>query len=489
MVGELMRARLFAAIVSTAVVCHAPSVFAQSNTESDSPETFKSTTTEDNPEDHKTQEDKPDTKATKQTGEQKEDPSIDAQLDALEKEVERKQDVSEGNSTAETDSDEQTTVDDIEAEVDARSSSTRETTQSAKTALNPELSLILDTGFAWTENDPTLVGGPDPKSTGPFLQSVELAFQSDVDPFFTFDAHLIAQLDGLKVGEAYATTLSLPAKLQARVGKFKTAFGRVNPVHLHAWHFTALPLVNGKLLGPAGLNGIGAEVSQLLPLPWFVEWRLAVQDLSAPPTGRAFLRSPDRFEDYLDMVATARLEQFFTLGTDWDLLWGLSAALGRNDSGAGPPGSDQPDGDDERRVTGMYGTDILLKFKPAAMGGRSELGWQTEAMLRERETPDGLLTDVGGYSFVYFQPNRNWEFGGRYEYVSGPLDADNDYLHPDWLEPRQRAGVSVAAFPSSFSRLRLEYMAGDFNRGVNELSHTIFLQTQFVTGAHGAHKY
>ena len=412
--------------------------------------------------------------------------SIDAQLDALEREVEKKsKDNSQPNDDRSSDaSDEEASVDEkiAELERDVGSSAGDGGSQNqGPTAMNPEISVVLDAGAAWQENDPTLVGGPDPKSFGPFLQSVELAFRADVDPYFTFESHLVATLSGLKVGEAYGTTLALPAGFQARFGKFKTRFGRVNPLHLHAWHFTALPLVNGKFLGPAGLNGIGAELSQLLPLPWYVEWVVSVQDLSSPAAGHAFLRDPAGLKGPLDLVASARLEQFFDLSTDWDFLLGLNASFGRNDS-AGLKRRDE-------FRTDIYGTDLFFKYKPVERGGRSQLGWQTEGMLRNRQTPRGTLTDLGAYSYVYWGPSRNWEIGARYEYVTGPLEANRDYLHPEWPDERQRAGAALTFFPSNFSRLRLEYMTGDFDAGLEQLDHTVILQAQLVTGAHGAHTF
>lgn len=352
---------------------------------------------------------------------------------------------------------------------------------SSSNNLNPDLSVILDTGAAWQSDQATLVGGPDPKSFGFFLQSTELAVQADVDPYVTFDAHLVAKLSGLKIGEAYGTTLALPASLQARFGKFKTRFGRVNPLHLHAWHFTALPLVNGKMFGPAGLNGLGAEISQLLPLPWYVEWVLAVQDLASPKTGVGFLRDPAGVEDPLDFVASARLKQFFELSSDWSLLFGLNGAIGRNDSGGL--------GRRDQFRTDIYGADLFLKWKSSSRGGRSEVGWQTEFVGRKRQTPDDSLVDLGGYSYLYWSPTRRWEFGGRYEYVTGPLDSDDDYLHPNWIEDRQRAGAAVTFYPTEFSRFRLEYMGNRLDDGFDDLGHVVLLQAQLVTGAHGAHKF
>jgi len=415
------------------------------------------------------------------------DSEMDRRLDTLEQEVDRQtgdreapsEEERSSNDDEESDESVDEAVSELESELDDEEDGGGSTPASA---MNPRLSVILDTGFAWQENDPTLVGGPDPKSFGPFLQVVELAFRADVDPFFTFESHLNATLGGLRVGEAYGTTLDLPARLQMRFGKFKTLFGRVNPLHVHSWRFTALPMVNGKFYGPAGLNGLGLEVSQIVPAPWTVKWVVAVQDLASPRTGTSFLRDPGTLEGPLDLVVSGRLEQFFDLSRDWDVLWGLNAAVGRNDAPNTGEGSRSE----------IYGTDLFLKFKPVEKGGRSELGWQTEALLRSRQTTGDSLVDAGGYSYVYWAPDRTWEFGGRYEYVTAPFDGDRDYQNPEWRRDRQRAGLAATFFASNFSRFRLEYMVGGFRRdpaGFEDLAHTVLLQAQLVTGSHGAHKF
>lgn len=345
-------------------------------------------------------------------------------------------------------------------------------------SLNPDISVIMDTGFAWLSDKAEPIGGPDPKEFGFFFQGAELAVDADVDPYFTFDAFLVAKLGGLKVGEAYATSLSLPGGLQWRIGKFKTRFGRLNPTHLHRWHFSTLPLVNAKFFGPAGLNGLGTEISQLLPLPWYVEWSLAVQSLPTAATGRSFIRNQDRIDTPLDLTASGRLKQFFELDRNWSFLWGLNYAIGRNDSE--PPRDHRTD---------IFATDLFLKWKSSTSGGRSEVGWQTEAMVRRRASPSGKLVDHGLYSLLYWQPTRQWELGTRYDYVTDATNQSPDYLHPDWTQDRQRASVEVAYLPTEFSRLRIEYGADRLEYLPDHFEHSVTFQAQFVTGSHGAHKF
>lgn len=351
-------------------------------------------------------------------------------------------------------------------------------------SMNPDLSFIADFALSWFSDEPSLVGGHDPTGVGFNLQQLELAIGASVDPYFRFDANLIFTLFGVELEEAYGTTLMLPAGLQLRAGQFLTRFGRSNPTHLHAWRFVVQPLAMGKFFGGEGLRGLGVEVSQLLPLPWFAQWTLSTQNVAGGATGRSFLGSATDIESLLDLTLAARLEQFFELPGRVDMLWGLSGANGPNSSG-------------RNNRTDIYGTDILFKYALPSAGGAREIGWQTEALLRRRQAPGAadaptgtVLQDFGLYSELYYSPSLQWQYAGRYEYVSGVA---RDYLDPDWDQDRQRIATNVTYFPSHFSRLRLEYaidvMPYRDEATVDQVVHMVFLQLELLTGAHGAHRY
>ena len=76
-----------------------------------------------------------------------------------------------------------------------------------------------------------------------YLNETEVSLQAVVDPyiradfFLTFGRDPVTGKYGAAVEEGYLTTLSLPAKLQLKVGKFREAVGRINPTHPHALAF------------------------------------------------------------------------------------------------------------------------------------------------------------------------------------------------------------------------------------------------------------
>lgn len=358
-------------------------------------------------------------------------------------------------------------------------------------SMNPDISVILDAAAAWFSDEPDLRGGHDPQSNGFNLQGLELAIGADVGPYFRFDSAILFALFGVEIEEAYGTTLALPYQLGARFGQFKTRFGRLNPTHLHSWRFVTQPLVNAKFFGGESLRGLGAELSRLeLWMPGTFRWYVAYQNVAGEATGRSFIPAEDDIDSWADLTLTVRGEEFVELSDNWDLLVGASYANGRNKSGR-----------DNR--TEIFGLDTYLKWKSRTAGGRSEVGWQTELMLRRRQIPDAVLEDFGLYSWLRWQIDRRWAAGLRYEYVSGvDPDADDslfgaanpagvvDPLDPNWVEARQRAAAQITFFPSHFSRLRLQYSVDDLPfSDRDELVHMVFLQTELVAGAHGSHDY
>ncbi len=349
-------------------------------------------------------------------------------------------------------------------------------------SMNPDLSFIADFALAaFSDDEPDLqTGAHDPRDNGFTLQQLELWVGAAVDPYFRFDANLVFGLFGVEIEEAYATTLDLPAGLQARVGQFLTRFGRLNATHPHAWHFVDQPFALGRVFGGEGNRGLGVELSWLTPLPWYVELVGSVTDAAGDESARSFYGADDPgVESPLDFQYTAAVEQFFALSDDWSLYWGLSAALGPN-----------PTGRDNR--TEVYGTDLYLKWRPITYASDQEIAVQAEWLVRRRQVPEDVLTDVSGYAYVFWRFAERWGAGLRYEHGSPAYDLEGDraqdYLDPEWTDHRHRVAANLTFWPTEFSRLRLQG-AVDYPKWLDEPVWAGFLQAEFVTGAHGAHPF
>ncbi|MGC4095027.1 MAG: hypothetical protein QM756_45335 [Polyangiaceae bacterium] len=343
-------------------------------------------------------------------------------------------------------------------------------------SLNPDISVIGDfalAAFSRDENHQT--GGHDPTESGFNLQQLELSFSGAVDPYFRFDSHLVFGPDGFELEEAYGTTLDLPGHLQMRAGQFLTRFGRLNPTHPHAWDFVDQPFALGRVFGGDGNRALGAELSWLTPLPWYVELVGSVTRADGEGTNRSFFGADNPgVKKPGDLLYVGALKQFFPLSDDLSLFWGLSTARG-------PSAGDG---------TEVYGTDLYLKYRPISRESPWQVTLQSEALYRVRHLPEARLHDAGAYTQLVVRFARRWSAGARYEFGT-PARGPNgvlglDPLDPEWLSLRRRETLALTFFPTEFSRLRLQ---GSHDAGIGEPVWASFLAIEFVTGAHGAHAF
>lgn len=346
------------------------------------------------------------------------------------------------------------------------------------------------------------VGDHDPQQRGFNARNLEIALDGAVDPYFEGFANIVFKLDNhneteVEAEEAFLQTTAMPWGLQFKGGQFFSPFGRINPTHPHTWDFVDTPLVNGRLLGPDGLRGVGVQASWVLPTPWYSQLAVAMQN-GQGSTGYSF-RNPgddgvfygrqtiDRdLRGFQDFVFAPRWENSFDLGPTQTVLLGVSGAFGPNDTG-------------EHARTEIYGADLFYKWKPAnAEGGWPFVKWQTEALWRRYDAGRGVdnsfpatetFRDWGAYSQVVWGFKKGWAAGLRGDYLamdSSPVTDDPD------RQSRSRLSADVTFYPSEFSKLRLQYnhdflKADHFNAGRD--ADSVFLLFEFALGAHGAHKF
>jgi hypothetical protein len=346
------------------------------------------------------------------------------------------------------------------------------------------------------------VGDHDPQQRGFNARNIELAFDGAVDPYFEGFANIVFKLDNdneteVEVEEAFLQTTSLPFNLQLKAGQFFAAFGRINPTHPHTWDFADAPIVHGRLLGPDGLRGVGAQISWIVPVPWYSQVIFASQN-GRGGTGFSF-RNPgedgiffgrettDReVRGLQDLVWIPRWENSIDLTPTQVVLGGVSGAFGSNETGA------------ESR-TQIYGGDLLYKWKSArAEGGFPFVKWQTEAMYRRFEAGRGAdqtfpveetFHDWGLYSQVLWGFKKGWVAGVRGDYLHMQ---DSRFTDDEDRQSRSRISGNLTWYPTEFSKIRLQYnhdwLEENFFLSEREAD-SVFLQFEFILGAHGAHKF
>ncbi len=310
---------------------------------------------------------------------------------------------------------------------------------------------------------------------GPTVQEAELQFTADVDPYWkfisTFSLHQEVKIDTTLIPptrsaeyvfepeEFFAESLNF-ASVTVKVGKFKSAFGRHNQLHTHAYPFIDAPLANTALLGPEGLNDVGFSASALIPTSWFSE--ITLQALSGHGEGLDYYNGASAN----DSIGLLRLRNLWDLSDETSFDLGLSAASGENSVA---------------QITRLHGADITIKWRP----NRSHaLAWTTEYLARERnevteERARGLA------SWLQYQTAKNWWVQVRGDYLE--VKNQNSTNPTPVPQFQKKQSILIGFVPSEFSALRLQY-----DRLVDDAANAeqkMLLQFNYSIGAHPAHVY
>ena len=339
--------------------------------------------------------------------------------------------------------------------------------------LNPDISLIADFLVDLSPEEATLEEGDRYQ-----VREVEIGVQGSVDPYFRYDAFLGLHGDGIELEEAYATTLALPASLQARLGKFLLPFGKVNLTHRAELSMFDYPLVHRAFFGDEGFSSTGVWGSWIgAPLGFFQELSVVgAEGMEAhgeeEHAGEAHALSSAQEaeeaagkslgEDLGDRLWLAHLKNSYDPSPASNLELGVSWATAIVEE------------EEERARTNVYDIDVTWRWKPPRFAKYRSAILQGEAIWRNEAGPSE--TRFGAFAYGQWQLSRRWFVGAR----------------GDWVEPPEagtlRGGqLLVKWFPTEFSQLRLAYERQDPEEG-DALDRLIF-QTTFALGPHRPHAF
>lgn len=342
--------------------------------------------------------------------------------------------------------------------------------------LNPNVSVI-----GWLQGS----AGDDPRWHDPaaVLKEAELGLQSTVDPYSKADVFIaFHDEEAPELEEGYLTFLSLPAGLQARVGKFRNGFGRFNLTHPGETPFADRPLAASTYLGEDGLASTGAELSWLVPLPVYLQLAATIE--RAPDASGVFGLGPERG----DLLYVGRASFYADVTDDWNVSLGASAARGPRSL---PIEGSQADFDvDPAAHASLLGADAVLRWKNRRFAIYRSLAWHTEIYrAHQDDLPplcDGTACTVvddapggrwGGFSFVDYQFARRWHAGVRGDYVQD-LASDG----------HTAGGLGFVTFtPSEFSLVSAQVRRVRYDASTTATE--AFLKITFNIGPHGAHPF
>ena len=297
-------------------------------------------------------------------------------------------------------------------------------------------------------------------SSGLQMSEAETSFQAIVDPYAKADFFLTFGPEGAGIEEGYLTLTSLPGGLLMKVGKMRSAFGKVNQMHSHVLPWTDRPLVTRSLVGGEdGISDSGISVSKLILNPlFFLEATGEVYG-----GGSNVFAAPTRGD--LTYVGHLRGYRDITEGTNLDL--GTSVAYGHNNAGTDT-------------TTRLIAVDATVRYRPLRRAiykrflGRTELVWSR----REQPSPDMTAKAFGYYVSGEYQFARRWFSNIRWDWSERAMDASRRDHGP---------AIVLTYWPSEFSQVRGEYRRTSYAEGV--VANEFLFQFLFAIGAHGAHTF
>jgi len=321
------------------------------------------------------------------------------------------------------------------------------------TFFNPAIAVI-GNFLASTGNNPF-----DPTPAFQVRES-EVSFQAIVDPYARADLFLSFNDHGVDVEEGYITFLNLPWQTQAKAGKFKVQFGKINTLHLHVLPWVDEPLpFSDLLLSPDTWEAEGISFSKVIELPGDTFSELTVQILDG--TSGALFIAPYKS----DLTYNGQYRLFRDFGDDHNLEVGFSYAHGYN-------------GTSLTNITTLQNADLVYRWKP--LQGRPYRSFivHSEYFWSQREQPDGTQKGQGFFASGDWQLARQWYTGARYEFSDRATNA---------AQRDKGVAATLTFMPSEFSMLRAEYRYREYAPGIK--ANEGFLQIQFAIGAHGAHPF
>jgi len=295
-----------------------------------------------------------------------------------------------------------------------------------------------------------------------------------------------------EIEELYATVeRGLPLDAGLRVGKYLLEFGRLNPVHPHAYSFIKRPLPHAAFFGEEGLADVAVRPSFLIPTgDAYTEIMagllkgdaLAGHEHEHGDGEEGQEHEGEEEEPKRGLGFFGRATSSFALGDATELSFGASAVNAVHEM------HEHEDEPVEELRTWLIGGDVNYQYRP---NRNTALHIEAEAIVRTAEPSEGSdnLTSYGGYGYVDYRFRQQYNVGGIFEYTKLEELHEHEGEEPEIHQcDTWRAGLFVGWAPieeTSLVRLAGHWTEPDEGEGFWELT------MQFVVslGPHKPHNF
>lgn len=352
---------------------------------------------------------------------------------------------------------------------------------------NPNISVIGQPFIQWND-DPTSPGYHratlDPGE-------VEAVFDAYLNPYAFGSFTLALGEEGMELEEGYFQLLrGLPLGLALKGGQYRVGFGKLNPIHPHAYPFAERWRVMANYLpGEESYDETGMSLSERIPMPgdfslvatgdWLQGDTFRIEREPSGASNDPIYTDEDLSEDTRPAFV-GRVDGFTQIGEQSGLEVGLSATQGTNNVAA------------DTKTT-ILGADVKAKLWDSP---NSYLVLQGELLRQQMDSAEwdstsasyttSEVTSNGGYAYVDYNFKVRYNLGGGYERYRQPIpDGPWDYAFKAW------AGFSLMEETTVF-RLDWDYYQPGTPPGGSETPaavNTVTLRVIFSMGPHKAHQF
>lgn len=289
--------------------------------------------------------------------------------------------------------------------------------------VNPNISIVGQPFSRWTDDE----GDPSRDRATLDAGETEIVFDDYLNPYARGFFTIALGEEGAEVEEAYFNLLrGLPGGLALKGGKYRVGFGKLNPIHPHAYPFAERFRVLGAYLpGDEALNETGLQLSGRLPTAG--DWAItASADWLQGNSFRIERESSGAPNDPLDVdpagdladesrpAVLGHISAFGPIGDRSGIELGVSALQGTNNVAA------------ETR-TQVLGGDVKLKLWTSANAyllvqgemlslDREDAGWDEVAAAYTSTS----VKPSGAYVYADYNFNVRYNVGGSFESFEQP---------------------------------------------------------------------